>query len=250
MVIQGVFVSELTQSPHSAPISALVLDMDGLLVDSETVSGEALRLFLDAHGHEMLPSTLEDALGRRLPEAMEMVAAAYDLPGPLGELVVAFDAMRLEALRGNVVAMVGAVELLDWAVAKGLPCALATSSSRGQAEVALTEAALMGRFDVEVTGDEVQRGKPAPDLFLLAAERLGVPPESCVVFEDAPAGLEAAARAGMRRVWVPNAHTRRLAAPVDIDAKLESLADAISWLESQGVGGAGSTREQPRRGKS
>src|SRR3954468_20582116 len=240
MVIQGVFVTAATRSPHSAPISALVLDMDGLLVDSETVSGEALRLFLAGHGHEMLPSTLEDALGRRLPEAMEVVAAAYELPGPLEELVVAFDAMRLKALRGNVVAMVGAVELLDWAAANSLPRALATSSSRGQAEVALTEAALMGQFDVEVTGDEVQRGKPAPDLFLLAAERLGVPPGCCVVFEDATAGLEAAARAGMRRVWVPNAHTRHLAAPVDVDAKLESLAHAISWLESQGAGGAGS----------
>jgi HAD superfamily hydrolase (TIGR01509 family) len=198
----------------------------------------------------MLPSTLEGALGRRLPEAMEVVAAAYDLPGPLDELVVAFDAMRLEALRGNVVAMAGAAELLDWAATKGLPRALATSSSRGQAEVALTEAALMGRFEVEVTGDEVQFGKPAPDLFLLAAERLGVPPRSCVVFEDAPAGLEAAARAGMRRVWIPNAHTRHLAAPVEVDARLESLADAVSWLESQGVGGAGSARDQPRRRRS
>ena len=243
---QEEFVSVVLRSRQPDPIAALVLDLDGLLVDSETASGEALRLFLDAHGHEMLPSTLEGALGRRLPEAMEVVAAAYDLPGPLDELVVAFDAMRLEALRGNVVAMVGAVELLDWAAAKGLPRALATSSSRGQAEVALTEAALMGRFEFEVTGDEVQFGKPAPDLFLLAAERLGVAPQSCVVFEDAPAGLEAAARAGMRRVWVPNAHTRRLAAPVEVDARLESLADAISWLESQGVGSAGSARDQPR----
>jgi HAD superfamily hydrolase (TIGR01509 family) len=249
-VNQEEFVSEVARNRQPDPIAALVLDMDGLLVDSETASGEALRLFLDGHGHEMLTSTLEDALGRRLPEAMEVVAAAYGLPGPLDELVVAFDAMRLEALRGNVVAMVGAVELLDWAAAKGLPRALATSSSRSHAEVALTEAALMGRFEVEVTGDEVQIGKPAPDLFLLAAERLGVAPQSCVVFEDAPAGLEAASRAGMRRVWVPNAHTRHLAAPVEVDARLESLADAISWLESQGAGGESSARDQPRRRRS
>jgi HAD superfamily hydrolase (TIGR01509 family) len=227
-----------TQSQPSAPIAALILDMDGLLVDSETVSGEALRLFLLGHGHEMLASTLEGALGRRLPEAVAAVAEAYDLPDPLDELVIAFDAMRLEALRGNVVAMPGAIALLDWAAAHGLPRALATSSFRGHAEVSLAEAALMGRFDVEVTGDEVQFGKPAPDLFLLAAQRLGVPPQSCVVFEDAPAGLEAAARAGMRRVWVPNAHTRHLAPPVPVDARLESLADAIGWLEAQGVGGA------------
>jgi HAD superfamily hydrolase (TIGR01509 family) len=222
----------------TAPIAALVLDMDGLLVDSETVSGEALRLFLLGHGHEMLPSTLEGALGRRLPEAIAIVAAAYDLAGPLDELVVAFDAMRLAALRGNVVAMPGAIALLDWAAAKGLPRALATSSFRGHAEVALADAALLGRFDVEVTGDEVQCGKPAPDLFLLAADRLGVPAESCVVFEDAPAGLEAAERAGMHRIWVPNAHTRHLESPVEVDATLESLTEAIGWLESQGVGGA------------
>jgi HAD superfamily hydrolase (TIGR01509 family) len=227
-----------TSSRQPAPIAALVLDMDGLLVDSETVSGEALRLFLLGHGHEMLASTLEGALGRRLPEAVALMAEAYDLQGPLDELVVAYGAMRLEALRGNVVAMPGAVSLLDWAAANGLPRALATSSFRGHAEVSLAEAALQGRFDVEVTGDEVQLGKPAPDLFLLAAEKLGVPPETCVVFEDAPAGLEAAARAGMRRVWVPNAHTRHLAPPVPVDATLESLEDAIGWLKTQGVGRA------------
>ena len=229
-------MSTETCSRPSAPIAALIFDMDGLLVDSETVSGEALRLFLLGQGHEMLPNTLEGALGRRLPEAVAIVAAAYDLAGPLDELVVAYDAMRLAALQGNVLAMPGAVALLDWAAAKGLPRALATSSFRGHAEIALAEAGLLGRFDVEVTGDEVQCGKPAPDLFLLAAERLGVPAESCVVFEDAPAGLEAAARAGMHRVWVPNAHTRYLAAPVKVDATLESLTEAIGWLESQGVG--------------
>jgi HAD superfamily hydrolase (TIGR01509 family) len=237
-------VSALTRGRPSAPIAALVLDLDGLLVDTETASWEAMRLFLRGHGHEMLASTAEDALGRRLPDAMAVVAAAYDLSGPLDELIVAFDAMRREALRGNVVPMPGAVELLRWAATKGLPRALATSSSRGQAEVALTEAALMGRFDVEVTGDEVQLGKPAPDLFLLAAGRLGVSPQSCVVFEDAPAGLEAAARAGMRRVWVPNAHTRHLVAPVEVDARLESLADAIGWLETQGMDGASGEPKQ------
>ena len=227
-----------SRSRPTAPITALVLDMDGLLVDTETVSGEALRLFLLGHGREMLPNTLEGALGRRLPEAVAIVAAEYDLAGSVDELVVAFDAMRLEALRGNVVAMPGAVALLDWAAAKGLPRALATSSFRGHAEVSLAEAALKGRFEVEVTGDEVECGKPAPDLFMLAAERLGVPPESCVVFEDAPAGLEAAARAGMRRVWVPNTHTRHLAAPVAVDATLANLSQAIGWMESQGVGRA------------
>ena len=165
-----------TRSQPIAPIRALVLDMDGLLVDTETVSGEALRLFLLGHGHEMLPSTLEGALGRRLPEAVVVVAAAYDLAGSLDELIVAFDAMRLEALRGNVVAMPGAIAARLGCHQRPAPALGDVELSRCHAEVSLAEAALMGRFDVEVTGDEVEHGKPAPDLFLLAAERLGVPP--------------------------------------------------------------------------
>jgi HAD superfamily hydrolase (TIGR01509 family) len=219
-------------------IAALIFDMDGLLVDSEAVAGEALALFLQRHGHELRPNTLESALGRRLSDAVAMLADAYELPGAVDDLIATFDTMRLEALRGNVVAMPGAVTLLDWAAARRIPRALATSSSRGHADVSLAEAALGGRFDVEVTGDEVRHGKPAPDLFLLAADRLGVLAGSCVVFEDSPAGLEAAVRAGMYPVWVPNAHTRHLTPMASDYTTLEHLAAAIPWLESQGVGDA------------
>jgi HAD superfamily hydrolase (TIGR01509 family) len=212
------------------PLAAIIFDMDGLLVDSEPVAADALRTFLLGHGRELTAETLEGTLGRRLPEAIAVVAAAHDLPGPLDDLVAAYARMRLEALRGNVAAMPGAAALLDWVRAFGLASALATSSDRAQADVSLAEAGLVGRFDVMVTGDEVRHGKPAPDLFLLAAERLGVPPEACLVFEDAPAGLDAAARAGMRRVWVPNAHTGHLRPAVPVDATLDSLVDAVPWL--------------------
>ena len=225
------------QSREHAPIAALIFDMDGLLIDSEVVAEKALALFLQGHGHELRPNTLEGALGRRLPEAVAVLAEAYGLPGPIDQLVATFDTMRLQALYGNVLSMPGAVALLDWAAVRGIPRALATSSSRGHANVSLAEAALAGRFDVEVTGDQVEFGKPAPDLFLLAADRLGVVPESCVVFEDSPVGLEAARRAGMRPVWVPNAHTRHLTPEVPGYTRLEDLGEAISWLESQAVAG-------------
>jgi HAD superfamily hydrolase (TIGR01509 family) len=218
------------------PIQAIIFDMDGLLVDSETVAGEAMRSLLQEYGHEMRPGTFEGALGRRMPEAVALLAENYQLHLPLDDLVSAFDQARLNALRGNVVAMPGAAALLDWVRAAGMRLALATSSYRRHADVALEEAGLQGRFDVEVTGDEVSHGKPEPDLFLLAATRLGIAPDACLVFEDAPAGLEAAARAGMRRAWVPNDHTRGLNVPVEVDVILESLTDAIAWLEGEGIG--------------
>lgn len=229
-------VLDSKQDSAHPPIAALIFDMDGLLVDSEPASAAALRRFLQGHGHELALDTVTGALGRRLPEAIAAVVEVYALPGSLDDHVAAFDVLRLEALRGGIVAMPGAAAILDWAVDHKVSCALATSSFRRQAEVALAETGLAGRFDVEVTGDEVDRGKPEPDLFLLAAHRLGVSPEVCVVFEDAPAGLEAAARAGMQRVWVPNTHTRHLTPPVSVDATLASLAEAAAWLEARGVG--------------
>ncbi len=155
-------MTEARQNGGQRPIGALIFDMDGLLIDSEVVAEKALALFLQGHGHEMRPNTLEGALGRRLPEAVAVLAEAYGLPGPIDQLVATFDTMRLQALYGNVLAMPGAVALLDWAAARGIPRALATSSSRGHANVSLAEAALAGRFDVEVTGDEVESGCPTP----------------------------------------------------------------------------------------
>jgi HAD superfamily hydrolase (TIGR01509 family) len=215
------------------PIAAVIFDLDGLLVDSETASSEAMRRFLAGHGHAMVPKTLAGAVGRRLPEAVAYVVESYGLPGPVEAYVAEYDALRLDAQRGTVVAMPGAMDFVRWVRSAGLLSALATSSYRRHANVSLAEAGLTGLFDVEVTGDEVRFGKPAPELFFLAAERLAVAPEACVVFEDAPAGLEAAASAGMRRVWVPNQHTRGLTSPVPVDAVLGSLAEAPDWLRLQ-----------------
>jgi len=91
---------------------------------------------------------------------------------------------------------------------------------------------LKGYFDIEATGDEVERGKPAPDLFLLAAARLGVEPANALVFEDAPAGVAAAKAAGMSVIWVPNAHTRNLELAVAPDYTATSLFEALGWLEA------------------
>jgi HAD superfamily hydrolase (TIGR01509 family) len=215
------------------PIRALIFDMDGLLVDSEPLAARALEQFLREHGHAIRPDTMARTLGRRLPEAIALLAESYALTAPLPDLVATYDRLRLAALRGNLRPMPGAAALLAFARDAGLRLALATSSLRSHADLTLTETALAGLFDAEATGDEVAHGKPAPDIFLLAARRLGVPPAHCVVLEDAPAGLAAAAAAGMRRLWVPNDATRGLPTPVPVDAELPDLLAAIPWLNDQ-----------------
>ena len=217
------------------PIRALIFDMDGLLVDSEPVAEAALGRFLRSHGHDLRPGTMERTLGRRLPEAMVVIAEDYGLALPLAELTRTYDELRLAALRGNLEPMPGAAALLTFARSAGLRLALATSSLRTHADLSLAETRLAGLFDAEATGEEVERGKPEPDIFLLAAARLGEKPAACVVLEDAPAGLAAAAAAGMRRLWVPNVKTRGLPLSVPIDAELPDLEAVIPWLRSNGI---------------
>ncbi len=219
----------------TAPIRGLIFDMDGLLVDSEPLVELALVRFLEAHGHPLRPETMGSLLGRRMPDAVAVLAESYGLNAPLPELLATWDELRLAGLRGNLRPMPGAAALIAFGREAGLKLGLATSSLRRHADLSLAETALAGLFDAEATGEEVERGKPEPDIFLLCAERLGLPAAACVVLEDAPAGLAAAAAGGMRCLWVPNDATRGLTSPVAVDAELPDLEAVIPWLEARGV---------------
>jgi HAD superfamily hydrolase (TIGR01509 family) len=224
------------QARHDGlPIEALIFDLDGLLVDSEPLAEVAMIEFLQRYGQVRRAEVMGKLLGRRLPEAIAIVADAYELPEPVENLVREYDEMRLEALRGRVQPMPGARQIIEFGKQAGLKMALATSGLRSHADVSLGETGLAGNFDAEATGDDVTRGKPEPDLFLLAAERIGVEPARCVVFEDAPPGVAAATAAGMRSICIPNATSQILDFPVAPTVVFPDLTAAIPWLQSQGV---------------
>jgi HAD superfamily hydrolase (TIGR01509 family) len=218
-----------------AMIDALIFDMDGLLIDSEPLAAKAMDTFLARYGLERRHDIHDRLLGRRLPEAIAIVREAYALTHPLPALIEEYGALRVEALRGAVVPMPGARELIDFGRRTGLKLALATSGMRAHATVSLAEAGLTGLFDAEVTGDEVELGKPEPDLFVRAAEKIGAEPGRCVVFEDAPNGVAAGKAAGMIVAAVPNANSAAMLFPVAADAVLTSLLDAPAWLTSLGA---------------
>jgi beta-phosphoglucomutase-like phosphatase (HAD superfamily) len=126
--------------------------------------------------------------------------------------------------------MPGAREAIDRCRDLGLKIGLATSAIRAHADRTLGETGLSGLFDAQATGDEVARGKPEPDLFLLAASRLGASPASCVVFEDAPNGVAASIAAGMQVIAVPNASTEGLDFPIPPTRRAKSLAAGVEQL--------------------
>ncbi|MFM9107820.1 MAG: HAD family hydrolase, partial [Chloroflexota bacterium] len=227
---------------RAVPIRALIFDMDGLLVDTEDLAAGALRQFLANHGREMTEGTMERTLGRRLPEAIAIIKDHYGLSGEVVDLTRQYDLLRLEALRGNVVPMRGAADIIRWAREAGLRLALASSSNRTHVDLSLEEAGLAGAFDAEACGDEVTNGKPAPDIFLLAASRISEQPAACVVLEDAPAGLAAAHAAGMRSIWVPNEKTRGLTPETPYTLRASHLDEAREWLARESLRPAGGGR--------
>jgi len=216
-------------------IEALVFDMDGLLIDSESLATQAMDTFLGRYGLERRFEVHRQLLGRRLPDAIAIVRDAYNMQIPLQNLIDEYGELRVAALRGSVKPMPGALEIIAFGRLAGLKLALATSGMRSHATISMSETGLTGLFDAEVTGDEVAHGKPAPDLFLAAAERIGVDPERCIVFEDAPNGVTAGKAAGMTVIAVPNESSHVLEFPVAPDVVLPDLFAAPEWLFQLGV---------------
>jgi len=168
---------------------ALIFDLDGVLVDSTACIQRHWRLWAAGQGLEV-EEVLRACHGRRTVETIRLVAPRLDADLEAAQ----FDAREAFDTEG-VVAMAGATELLG-----SLPAgrwAVATSGTRATATSRMERAGLPVP-GVLVNADDVRHGKPDPEAFLLAAERLGTVPAGCVVVEDAPAGVEAARRAGMR----------------------------------------------------
>lgn len=197
-------------------VQGAIFDCDGLLADTETPDFDAWRTMYADHG---LTLDLKDwaqyigvAKGHEARDWHAPLAAAvgatYDREAIQTRKRAHYHA-AIEALRP----MPGVVALLDALRSENIPCAVASNSERVWVDRVLQITGLATRFSVIATADEVASPKPAPDVYLLAAKRLGVPPSACVAFEDSPRGLEAAHAAGMLSIAVPTALTRHLDFP-------------------------------------
>ncbi|MDR2103331.1 MAG: HAD family phosphatase [Treponema sp.] len=183
--------------------AAVIFDMDGLMLDTE---GPAVSLWIEAAQKSGWKIDRELILGTIGIDSAGTRAAFMEKYGP----DFPYETIRQELSRSirdrvereGISHRPGLLTLLDCLTARGIPLGVATSTARKTALWKLDKGGIGDRFAVLVCGDEVSRGKPAPDIFLLAAERLGCGPSQCLGFEDSPAGLRALHAAGIRSVFV------------------------------------------------
>lgn len=190
-------------------IKALIFDMDGTIVDNMGVHTAVwLEILAEEFGVTMTRLEFQAATaGMTNPELLRLLVN----PGMTDDDVAAI-AQRKEAHYRERYAPIlqplsGLLPLLRQARQAGLALAVATAANQGNIDFVMNGLQMWDCFDAIVGADDVARGKPHPDLFLLAAERLGVPPEHCLVFEDALTGIEAGRRAGMAVVGVATSHS-------------------------------------------
>lgn len=188
-----------------ATLAAVVFDMDGLLLDSERIAYDIGRQVSLDLGIPWTHETAMQLIGRNSREHEALLKGAFGEDYPL-EVHQAEFGRRYEAViaQGTIPLKPGVHALFDVLDARRLPRAVATSTRRSRALPKLEAVGLLARVDLVVAGDEVSRGKPAPDIFLAAAERLGQAAERCLALEDSNAGVRAAHAAGMRVVMVPD----------------------------------------------
>jgi HAD superfamily hydrolase (TIGR01509 family) len=191
-------------------IQAILFDLDGLMVDSESHSLASWNAVLATRGIVLEQAVIDRMFGTRLIDTAHMLVKLYGLGDQPTALAREKEEYQITHLHGRIKPMPGLFELLDAIDKKGLQKAIASSGVRSYVTAVLEEVGLTKHFATLVTGNDVVNGKPAPDIFLTAAWALQVEPSQCLVLEDAPNGIHAAKAAGMRAVAIPNAHTREL----------------------------------------
>jgi 16S rRNA pseudouridine516 synthase len=188
----------------SPPFHAVIFDLDGVLADSEPWWNQIDAKLLAEYGVTYRGEYHRNVLGVSYRLALELYKNAFHLSAPVDELMRRRGQIATEFFADRVDLFPSAKTTLEELRQMKLRLAVATSSVSASARPFLERTGIRSFFEVIVTGDEIQRGKPHPDIYLRAAEELGIPPNACLVIEDALSGVAAAKAANMRVAAIPD----------------------------------------------
>lgn len=221
---------------QNTELQAVIFDMDGVIADSEPHWDEIDADLLREHGVEYNGEHKARVLGTSFPIALSFYKDTFALTPTVAELILRRQTIAAEYYAAKIPIFPEAASVLQRLRDKKLRVGMATSSVGALARPFLERHQLSQYFDIVVSGDEVEHGKPHPDIYLRAAQKLGVAPRNCLVIEDALSGVQAAKSAGMRVAAIPDARYIDAAQYADkADYVLESLAEVPPLVQRLAV---------------
>lgn len=213
-------------------LSSALFDLDGLLVDTEIITLRIYRDLVGQYGHDMSRATYAERYSGHIDkDNMRSIIERYRLPITMEEGLTFVFQSEAAYLHEGVDLKPGARELLSWLSEHGFAIALASASAPERAHMLLAQHGIDHFFSAYAFSSEVEQGKPAPDVFLLAAKRLQASPGDCVVFEDSEAGVRAGHAGGMAVVCVPDMHHPAPEVARLANLVTDTLDQAIPFIE-------------------
>jgi HAD superfamily hydrolase (TIGR01509 family) len=214
-------------------IEGVVFDLDGLLIETEEIWDEVREELVRELGGRWTESAQRDMMGMSSKEWSRYMHDELGVPDPPDETNRLVVERMAERYREHLPLLPGAVEAVE-RIAARWPLAVASSSNRPLIDLVLELSGLASYFRVTVSSEEVERGKPAPDVYLEAARRLGVAPERCAAVEDSESGILSAKAAGMRVIAIPN---RSFRPSDDALASADVVLASLDELTPDGIEG-------------
>ena len=212
-------------------IKGAIFDLDGLMVDSEPLAFRAWQISLSPFGAELTSLQYKHLIGLSRRVVLDYIIEQTGINLSSEELDELFNSNLFSLIdSGQLQLMPGLLPMLDELAGRGYRLGIASNSPAHYVQRILTSAGIADRFACMVSAEEVTRGKPAPDVYLEAARRLGIAPACTLAFEDSPSGVQAARSAGMYCVFVPNPDID----PVSLGEGVEvfpSLSDCLASLD-------------------
>jgi HAD superfamily hydrolase (TIGR01509 family) len=214
-------------------LSAVIFDMDGLMFDTERLALDAWKVVGKNAGFGISDEVIMASVGCNERDTEIIMKRHLGEDFPFAELRRQRVKYVQDYVKTNGMPIkAGLFKLLDFLNARGLKTAVATSTERVSAEEHINSCKILEKFDCIVCGDEVHRGKPEPDIFLLAAKKLECKPEECIVLEDSENGIKGAYKAGMMAIMIPDLITPKEEIKLLTHQIFDSLDHVIEYIES------------------